>query len=277
MQIMQSRRDFLAGLSAAGAASVSAARGSLADEAPPEVTTIRLRKSSAICLAPAIHRRGPAARRGVHRYPLHAGHCRRTRLHMASWTSRCRPQHGSSLELDAGEADHGFGRRASRMLRAVCARAHPRHQRPEGQEGRHPPETRLERASAPCQHRCVCRPRPAHGHRLGEQRDRRLHGAVRRTESRCVSRLPARAAGAARPQDWPRDPQHDHGQAMVAVFLLYGDGQQGLRPQLSGRHQARAACLPQSHRHLRHRAGAGRTASGRCRVHGAIRYTRSRR
>jgi NitT/TauT family transport system substrate-binding protein len=42
MHIMHSRRDFLAGLSAAGAASVLGARGSLADEGPPETTTIRL-------------------------------------------------------------------------------------------------------------------------------------------------------------------------------------------------------------------------------------------
>ena len=52
MHIIPSRRDFLTALSAAGAASVLGAAGSLADEAPPEVTTIRLRKSSAICLSP---------------------------------------------------------------------------------------------------------------------------------------------------------------------------------------------------------------------------------
>jgi NitT/TauT family transport system substrate-binding protein len=52
MQIIQSRRDFLAGLSAASAASLLGSQASLADEAPPEVTTIRLRKSSAICVAP---------------------------------------------------------------------------------------------------------------------------------------------------------------------------------------------------------------------------------
>ena len=42
MHIMQSRRDFLTALSAAGAASVLGARASLADEGPPEMTTIRL-------------------------------------------------------------------------------------------------------------------------------------------------------------------------------------------------------------------------------------------
>jgi NitT/TauT family transport system substrate-binding protein len=53
MHIMQSRRDFLAGLSAAGAASVLGARPSLADEGPPETTTLRLSRSANICNAPA--------------------------------------------------------------------------------------------------------------------------------------------------------------------------------------------------------------------------------
>ncbi len=52
MQIIQSRRDFLAGLSAAGAASALGARASLADEGPPETTTIRLIQDPNICLAP---------------------------------------------------------------------------------------------------------------------------------------------------------------------------------------------------------------------------------
>jgi NitT/TauT family transport system substrate-binding protein len=42
MQMTQSRRDFLASASLAAAAGVFGARGSLADEPPPEITTIRL-------------------------------------------------------------------------------------------------------------------------------------------------------------------------------------------------------------------------------------------
>jgi NitT/TauT family transport system substrate-binding protein len=53
MHIMQSRRDFLATLSAAGAASIVGARGPLADEGPPETTTIRLFGDASICQAPA--------------------------------------------------------------------------------------------------------------------------------------------------------------------------------------------------------------------------------
>ena len=52
MKISQSRRNFLAGLSAAGAAGVLGSRGSLADEGPPETTTIRIFRDPSICIAP---------------------------------------------------------------------------------------------------------------------------------------------------------------------------------------------------------------------------------
>jgi NitT/TauT family transport system substrate-binding protein len=42
MHIIQSRRDFLANMSVAGAAGILGARASLADEGPPETTTVRL-------------------------------------------------------------------------------------------------------------------------------------------------------------------------------------------------------------------------------------------
>ena len=53
MQIIQSRRDFLASLSAAGAAGCLGGGAALADEEPPETTTVRLQKDlSNICIAP---------------------------------------------------------------------------------------------------------------------------------------------------------------------------------------------------------------------------------
>jgi NitT/TauT family transport system substrate-binding protein len=52
MQIIQSRRDFLAGLSAAGAGSLLGARVALADEGPPETTSLRIAKTLGICSAP---------------------------------------------------------------------------------------------------------------------------------------------------------------------------------------------------------------------------------
>jgi hypothetical protein len=51
MHIMQSRRDFLTTLSATGAATALGARTSLADEGPPEVTTLRLGGAPGICFA----------------------------------------------------------------------------------------------------------------------------------------------------------------------------------------------------------------------------------
>jgi NitT/TauT family transport system substrate-binding protein len=52
MQIIQSRRHFLATLSAAGAAGVLGSAASLADHGPPEVTTVHLAKIPGICIAP---------------------------------------------------------------------------------------------------------------------------------------------------------------------------------------------------------------------------------
>ncbi|MGH6895109.1 MAG: ABC transporter substrate-binding protein [Geminicoccaceae bacterium] len=52
MQLIQNRRDFLASLSAAGAAGVLGTRRSFAHEGPPETTTVRLSKIPGICIAP---------------------------------------------------------------------------------------------------------------------------------------------------------------------------------------------------------------------------------
>jgi NitT/TauT family transport system substrate-binding protein len=52
MQIIQSRRGFLAGLSAAGVVGALGARAPIAAEGPPETTTIRLSFTSGICFAP---------------------------------------------------------------------------------------------------------------------------------------------------------------------------------------------------------------------------------
>ena len=52
MQLIQNRRDFLSSLSLAGAAGVLRACPSLADDEPPETTTIRLGRLRSLCLAP---------------------------------------------------------------------------------------------------------------------------------------------------------------------------------------------------------------------------------
>jgi NitT/TauT family transport system substrate-binding protein len=52
MKIVQNRRDFLASLSAAGAAGVLGTRVTLADQGPPETTIVRFSRQSGTCLAP---------------------------------------------------------------------------------------------------------------------------------------------------------------------------------------------------------------------------------
>jgi NitT/TauT family transport system substrate-binding protein len=52
MPIVHSRRDVLAGLSVAGAAALIGGPPALADEGPPETTTIRLPRAPNICVAP---------------------------------------------------------------------------------------------------------------------------------------------------------------------------------------------------------------------------------
>jgi hypothetical protein len=52
MQIIQSRRHFLAGLSAVGAANLIGVQQSLPAEPPPETTSVRFAKIRGICIAP---------------------------------------------------------------------------------------------------------------------------------------------------------------------------------------------------------------------------------
>ena len=180
MHIIQSRRDFLTTLSAAGAAGVLGARKSLADEGPPETTTVRLRHDPRICVA-----------------PWYVGE-ELLRAEGFTESAMCRVQAGlSERDVARGELDfasiiaarglsagcrragHGVGGCACRVLRAVRARANPHHQRPEGQEGRHP--RRSARATPVFgDHGRQCRARPAQGHRWVRQSDRQSHGAVRR-------------------------------------------------------------------------------------------------
>jgi NitT/TauT family transport system substrate-binding protein len=53
MQLMQNRRDFLTSASMAAAASVLGTRTTLAEDGPPETTTIRLPHDPSVCVVPA--------------------------------------------------------------------------------------------------------------------------------------------------------------------------------------------------------------------------------
>ena len=64
-------------------------------------------------------------------------------------------------------------------------------------------------------------------------------------QDRRVPGFRARAAGAARPQDRPRDRRHGDGPAMVPVLLLHVGRKHGLRPT-SIRSRPSARCAPSS-------------------------------
>ena len=57
MQILQTRRQFLADLTIAGAATLAGVRGASAAEAPLETTTVRFSRSPGICIAPQFSRK----------------------------------------------------------------------------------------------------------------------------------------------------------------------------------------------------------------------------
>ena len=129
MPTEQSRRHFLTSASVAAAAGVLGARGSLADEGPPETTTVRLLDVQ----SPSASRRlliaqGPAVRGGIHRRPptsRGAGVLHRRRSWWRAGTGHLRQQLRRNRRLADGlrPASHGAVRRASRVLRAVRARA----------------------------------------------------------------------------------------------------------------------------------------------------------
>ena len=261
MHIMQSRRDFLAGLSAAGAAGVLA-RGHRSPTGAARNRHDPDRQDSRHLLRAPVHRRRTAARRRIHRHQLRAhgwrldgpadGRTRRDRL-------RLHFRGNIVHNLDAGVPvtvlagvhsgcyelfTHGpiqtigdlKGRRVG--IQSLSSSAHLYMAIMAAQVGLDP-------------HEDIEWVVPSR---------RQGHGAVRRAESRCLPRLSARAAGAARPQDRTDDPQHDHGQAMVALFLLQLFGNRDFIHASSGRHQTLPARDPQGCRPLRHRAGAGRAS-----------------
>ena len=131
MHIMQSRRHFLATASLAAAAGVLGARASLADEGPPETTTVRLPQ---VLRAFCVMRRSTSPRSLLRAEGFTDVRYVRSRSGIDSSTDGRARRAGfrlrsiaaiRSLDLDAGVADHGAGGRAFRLLRAVRARADP--------------------------------------------------------------------------------------------------------------------------------------------------------
>ena len=196
MQIIQTRRDFLASASLAGAAGVLGARatarrrGAARNDGDSAGEDLRhLRRAY-------LHRRGAAARGGLCRHPL-CGRAGGRRLGGGDRTGRG----GFPVDL-RGAAPHPDGcrraahrhrRRARRVLRAVRERHRPPHRRSQGQE-RGGAGHRLEPARLPRQHGDLRRARPQQGHQLGHEFIRQAKGTLRRGQDRRVPWLSARAA-----------------------------------------------------------------------------------
>ena len=83
--------------------------------------------------------------------------------------------------------------------------------------------------------------------------------------------FPPDVPGAARPAHRPIRPQQHHRPPLVAIFLLRFRRQQKLCSELPGRDPARAARHPQGDRPVRQGAGACRAAARRWRVHPELR------
>ena len=135
----------------------------------------------------------------------------------------------ASVVLPPGRrrADHSSGGRALRVLRAV--RRTSRIRTITDLKGKSIAIETLTRAAHLLfvHHGGSCRVRSQQRHRLGDEHGGQPDGAVRGRQDRRLPGLSARAAGVARPQDRPRDPQHRHGSAMVAVLLLHAVWQAG--------------------------------------------------
>ena len=281
MPTMQTRRRFLTTLSLAGAAGLVRAPPALAAEAPLETTTVRLVQELPASASP--RNMSPRSCCAPRASPSPLCRCAADRDES---TKRSRAARSISVELCAAAASSAIDRgEPITVLAGVhvgCFELfgndeHPQHHRPEGQERR--------RAGLGSSQHVFLAVMAAY---VGLDPDKDIHWVAEpdrpsrcelfaRGQDRRVPRLSARAAGTARPAYRPRDRQQRRGPALVAVFLLHAGRQPRIRPQISGRDQARAARHPQGGRPLRHRAGARRAAARRWRLHRRATTMRCRR
>jgi NMT1/THI5 like len=269
MHYMQSRRDFLASASSAAVAGLVGPRSVLADEGPPEVTTIRLSWYPNICLAPGfvsedlLRAEGftdvrylrdtsvDSVARGETDFEFDTAAWVVAHLDAGDPITALSGVHSGCYELFAHEPIRTFGDLKRRKL-GIDRRGSGAHLllvTMAAQVGLDPHKD-INWIASPTA---------------------RFMQLFAEGQVDAFFRVSSRAAGAESARDRSRDPQHGHGQALVAVSLLRCLRPQRLRPRSSGRDQALSPCHPKGRRHVRRRAGAGGATSGRWRVHGAIR------
>ena len=266
MQIIQSRRDFLAGLSSAGAAGFLRARRSLASEDPPEVTAVRLVKLRGICLAPQYVAEELLRAEGF----TEIGYV------------EMQPGLAAMEKVAGGEADFTL------MYTATLVRAMDAGLPLTVVAGVHPGCFELF-AHEPIQTVSDLKGKKVGIQACGSSRRiswsrswRRTSGSILTTTStgsRTHRSKPMQLFAEGKIDaflGFPPEPQElrarkiGHvivnsaiGPPLVAVLLLHAGRQPGFRAAISDRDQAGAARHPQSHRHLRRRARAHGAAAGR--------------
>ena len=97
----------------------------------------------------------------------------------------------------------------------------------------------------------LCRSRSRKRYPVGRSPGAGPMAAFQRGKDRCFPCTAARAAGVARPEGWPHDPQYDTRPAMVAAFLLHACRQRRLCREIPGGDEAGAKGHPQGCRPLR--------------------------
>ena len=135
MQLVQSRRRFLAGASIAGAAGLVGAPKSLHAEPPPETTTVRLAKIPGICVAPQYAAEELLRTEGFSdiRYVVTGAGIPNSQMMGSGEIDFSMNFVGPLLvPMDAGRRHHNRGGSAPGMFRAVCQRKCPQHHRSEG-------------------------------------------------------------------------------------------------------------------------------------------------
>src|SRR5690606_8896374 len=273
VQVTQNRRQFLSGLSAAGAISAFGSGSPFAAEEPPETTTIRLGKLGSLCLAPQYTAEELLRAEGF------------TDVHYVTVV----PGIGASQKIADGQVDFSLNFAAPLVIpiasgdpitivagvHAGCFElfAHAGIRRITDLQGKSIGVPTL--GSGP--HVFVSSMLTYVG--LDPSRDVRwvTSETIRPMDLFAEGKIdaflgfPPRAAGTARPRHRPCHRQQLDRSPVVGIFLLYAGGQRRIHPQPSDRDQARTARHPQGDRPLRRRAGARRAAAGRWRVHRPLR------
>ena len=169
MQIIQSRRNFLASMSAVGGAAAFGSGTSLADEAPLETTTVRLIKIPGICIAPQYVAEELLRAEGFTEVRYVVSEAGRIQAELiASGEADFSLNFAAPLivAMDAGEPIKVLAGVHPGCFELFVQRARPQRPRSKGQE-RWRAGLGLEPAPLPGRDRHLRRARPAPGHRLG--------------------------------------------------------------------------------------------------------------